>query len=205
MNTKQRLLVGSALPLLLVSVGLIAPKVTDAAQPDRIAQATLPQGSQGERGGHHRGPDFAAAAEQLGVTEDELKDALGVPDQPTLDENGRPVRPPRPDFAAAAEQLGVTEDELMQALGAGRHRGPDFAAAATQLGVTEDALKDALGVPDQPTLDENGRPVRPPRPDFAAAAEQLGVTEDELIDALGIPQRDGDRPGEFGPNAPMGN
>lgn len=50
-------------------------------------------------------PDFAAAAEQLGVTEEALMDALGNPSQG------------EPDFAAAAGALGVTETELMEALG----------------------------------------------------------------------------------------
>ena len=46
--------------------------------------------------------DFAAAAAQLGVTEDALRAALGAPP---------------PDFDAAAAQLGVTVDELIAALG----------------------------------------------------------------------------------------
>ena len=49
--------------------------------------------------------DLAAAAEQLGVTEEALRAALGDPAQGA------------PDFAAAAEALGVTEAELMAALG----------------------------------------------------------------------------------------
>ncbi|MEM8534832.1 MAG: DUF1566 domain-containing protein, partial [Chloroflexota bacterium] len=50
-------------------------------------------------------PDFAAAATQLGIAEEELMAALGDPSQGP------------PDFAAAAETLGVTEQELMDALG----------------------------------------------------------------------------------------
>ena len=46
-------------------------------------------------------PDLAAAADALGITEDELRAALGGPP---------------PDFAAAADTLGVTEDELTAAL-----------------------------------------------------------------------------------------
>ena len=50
-------------------------------------------------------PDLAAAAIQLGVTEEVLQAALGDPTQGP------------PDFAAAAQALGVTEDALIEALG----------------------------------------------------------------------------------------
>lgn len=55
----------------------------------------------GGRGGAGGPPNFAAAAEILGVTEQELRDALGGPP---------------PDFAAAAETLGLSEQELQAAL-----------------------------------------------------------------------------------------
>ena len=48
-------------------------------------------------------PDFAVAAEQLGVTEEELVAALGDPNQ-------------EQDFEAAAEELGATVEELEEAL-----------------------------------------------------------------------------------------
>jgi hypothetical protein len=73
-------------------------------------QSTLDDGSEG---GHPDGPgeqqempDLAAAAAELGVTEEELEAALGDPEQGA------------PDFAAAAAELGVTEEALMEALGA---------------------------------------------------------------------------------------
>jgi hypothetical protein len=50
--------------------------------------------------------DYAAVAQKLGVTEQQLKDALAV------DRTQGP-----PDFTAAAEKLGVTVDALQQALG----------------------------------------------------------------------------------------
>jgi hypothetical protein len=53
-------------------------------------------------------PDLAAAAAKLGVTEQQLRDALGPPPQ-----NGQ-----RPDLASAASKLGVTEAQLRAALGA---------------------------------------------------------------------------------------
>jgi hypothetical protein len=54
-----------------------------------------------------QGPDIATAAEQLGVTEDELKAALGDPSKGV------------PDIKAAAEILGVTTEELKSAIGIG--------------------------------------------------------------------------------------
>ena len=74
--------------------------------PDRVV--VFEDGDTGmEQGGGQggQGPDFAAAAEQLGVTEEALMDALGDPSQG------------QPDFAAAATKLGITEAELMAALG----------------------------------------------------------------------------------------
>lgn len=55
--------------------------------------------------GEQQMPDLAAAAEQLGVTEEALATALGDPGQGV------------PDFAAAAAELGITEADLMAALG----------------------------------------------------------------------------------------
>ncbi len=51
------------------------------------------------------GPDFAAAAQQLGITESELMEAFGEASQGP------------PDFAAIAEKLGISEEELLDALG----------------------------------------------------------------------------------------
>lgn len=48
-------------------------------------------------------PDLAAAAKKLGITESQLKDALG---------------PPPPDFSAAAKKLGIAESDLRAAMGA---------------------------------------------------------------------------------------
>jgi hypothetical protein len=56
----------------------------------------------GPGGQARRGPDLAAAAQKLGITEDTLRQALG---------------PPPPDLAYAAATLGVTEDQLRGALG----------------------------------------------------------------------------------------
>ncbi|MEM8779301.1 MAG: hypothetical protein AAGF26_10605 [Cyanobacteria bacterium P01_G01_bin.49] len=59
--------------------------------------------------------DLKAAAAELEVTEQQLKDSLGVPDNPPELSKGR--RPPRPDLKAAAAELGVPEQQLKDALG----------------------------------------------------------------------------------------
>ena len=81
-----------------------------AYRTDRVV--VFPDGDTGDVGGEAGGsggqqgmPDFAAAAAQLGVTEEALVEALGDPNQG------------QPDFAAAAAALGITETELMDALG----------------------------------------------------------------------------------------
>jgi hypothetical protein len=133
--------------------------------------------------------DMASAAEQLGVTEAVLMEAMCSPEQGPS------------DFAEVAETLGITEAALLDALGIdiadgetgipennenrpeqGGPGGPDesgqqmidMGAAAEQLGVTEEVLMEAMGSPEQGP------------PDFTAVAETLGVTEADLLDAMGI-------------------
>ncbi|MFH7245271.1 MAG: hypothetical protein ACHWZW_20730 [Spirulina sp.] len=135
----------------------------------QVPGACQGQGPRGERFNEH----VAEAAAELGVTEDALRSALGVPDQ----------RPERPDLATAAAELGTTEDELRETMhnfmqtqrqerqGQGPQAGPpDFTALAQQYGVSEAEFRRIMGIPD--------------RPDFAAAAAQLGVSEDALREAL---------------------
>lgn len=107
----RRLLALITLPVLIGTVGITALNAT-AQSSKQIAQ-TSPQPNQqrGER--QHRGPDFAAAATKLGISEATLKAALGVPATPPTPGQ----RPPRPDFKAAAAKLGVTEQQLVDALG----------------------------------------------------------------------------------------
>ena len=147
----------------------------------QTSPAPTGQGSQGvessepfqhrQGGGHSGGLEEAAA--QLGVSEADLKAALGLPAE----------RPPRPDLAATATQLGISETDLQEALHSNRRaarqegelgRGQALAATAAQLGVSEADLKTTLGLPAEP----------PPRPDLATAAAQLGVSETDLRDAL---------------------
>ena len=134
----RRTLLLIATPLVIGSVGFVSANRATAQ-----ADVNVKQEQTEKMGGRkHQRPDFAAAATELGVTEEALKTALGVPE--TRPENGQ--RPPRPDFEAAANELGVTEEALKQALGVPRNR-PDLDAAATQLGITKTELKTALGLP----------------------------------------------------------
>lgn len=195
MNTR-RLLALMAIPVLIGTIGFVALNQATAQSPKRLAQNSSQPNQQREGRKNHRGPDFAAAAQKLGISEAQLKEALGVSATPPAPGE----RPPRPDFKAAAAKLGITEEQLVSALGIPPR--PDFAAAAQKLGVTEADLKTALGVPSDPQGAPGEPGQRPPRPDLKAAAEKLGVTEQQLIDALGIPPRppeEGNQPGEFPP------
>ena len=154
----RRVLVVTAIPVLVGTFGFISLNQANAASKfSQIAQAQLPPNQPPDEQGRPPRPDFKAAAAKLGVTEQKLKDALGVPANPPNPAD-RNQRPPRPDFKAAAAKLGVSEQKL----------------------------KDALGVPANPP-NLGDRNQRPPRPDFKAAAAKLGVTEQQLKDALGVP------------------
>jgi len=59
----------------------------------------------GQNGGQRFQPNFTAAAQQLGVTEQQLRDALNTTSQG------------RRNLTAAAQQLGVTSQQLADALG----------------------------------------------------------------------------------------
>ncbi|MFE1746298.1 hypothetical protein [Coleofasciculus sp. H7-2] len=190
MKKTRRLLTLIAIPVLIGTFGSVALNQAIAQSPNRQAQNSS-QPNQQQEG--RRGPDFAAAAQKLGISEAKLKEALGVPANPTPGQ-----RPPRPDFKAAAAKLGITEQQLVNALGIPpRPPRPNFAAAAQKLGVSEANLKAALGVPANPPSTPPAPGQRPPRPDFKAAAAKLGVTEEQLVNALGIPPRppqDGNQP-----------
>lgn len=193
MNTR-RLLALMALPVVVGTFGFVALNQATAQPSNRLAQNSSQPNQQQQGRKNHRGPDFAAAAQKLGISEATLKEALGVPTTPPAPGE----RPPRPDFKAAAAKLGITEQQLVEALGVPPHPPrPDFAAAAQKLGVSEADLKTALGVPENPPSTPPAPGERPPRPDFKTAAEKLGVTEEQLINALGIPPRppeDGNQP-----------
>jgi membrane-bound lytic murein transglycosylase B len=160
MNTR-RLLAAIAIPVIVGTFGCVALNQAIAQSPNGLAQNSSQPNQQREGRRNHRGPDFAAAAQKLGISEAKLKEALGVPTNPQATPG---QRPPRPDFKAAAAKVGITEQQLVDALGIPPR--PDFAAAAQKLGVSEANLKAALGVPANP-------PTTPPTP----------------VNALGIPPR----------------
>ncbi|MGB3199292.1 MAG: hypothetical protein WBA99_00220 [Nodosilinea sp.] len=156
---------GLAMALLSGSLGFAALSQTTQSAP---AQPSLAQsGERFEGRGRGHGQGLANAAAQLGVSEADLKAALGLPAEP----------PTRPDLAAAATELGLSETDLREALretGPRGDRGQRLAHAATELGLSEADLRTALGLPTEPLQ----------RPDLATAAAALGVTEAELQDAL---------------------
>lgn len=177
-----------------------APAVLNTDSTNQIAaNAPAQQQQQGNRPG---GPDLTAVAAALGVTVDELQQALqnAIPADcaPASNTNGQNAQPAqgtncRPDLAAVATALGVTEDELKAALGSsmqgGRQGGGDLTAVAEALGVTVEELQQALQnarPADCTTTDPNTQPAQGTdcRPDLAAVATALGVTEEELQTAL---------------------
>ncbi|MFA6808163.1 MAG: hypothetical protein WCR27_04150 [Eubacteriales bacterium] len=85
----------------------IGPKqeVTGSQQEGQVPPEQGAPGAPQDGQGGQQMIDTASAAEQLGITEEVLIDALGDPNQGA------------PDFAAAAETLGITETELLDALG----------------------------------------------------------------------------------------
>ena len=108
-----------ATALLLGFSSLTFPDRTTANSNTVLAQSQ-PEPSQERK--HPPRIDFAAAAQQLGVTEAELIEALGLPakpPEPPSENNPPPNPPPRPrlDIPAAAKKLGVTEAELIKILG----------------------------------------------------------------------------------------
>ena len=78
------------------------PGMKSIKNPETAGNLTAP-------GPGHGGPDFAAAAKTLGVTEEALRSALGAPGEG------------RPDLGTVAKNLGVTTDTLKSALEAARN------------------------------------------------------------------------------------
>jgi hypothetical protein len=65
---------------------------------------------------HAKPPDFATAAQKLGVKELDLVKALGLPEKPPTNQAGSSSPPPRLDIKGAAAKLGVSEQKLVEAL-----------------------------------------------------------------------------------------
>jgi hypothetical protein len=206
MSWNRNLVMMATLPLLLAGTGLslFMPLATAQTGP-RVAQTERPsRGEHNQREGGRWGQggprlNLAAAAEQLGTTEAELRSALGLPapgEQPDREAMMARRQAMRQQAAArlsaAAAELGVEEADLVAAMRSQwqqrSQNGRGLTAMAEELGVSEDALRSAL-------MPENGWPEgarvggRRPGLDIAAAAEALGVTEAEVIDALGLSQR----------------
>lgn len=91
-----------ALMLALLPLALSACSVIEGLPEGMIPE--LEDGNQGDREEMLR-PNLSAAAETLGVDEEDLRLALGDPEEGP------------PDLAAAATELGVTEEALRDALG----------------------------------------------------------------------------------------
>ncbi len=99
------------------------------------AEAEMDEAEMGEGGPRGGAPDLAAAAEALGVSEQELMDALGGPP---------------PDFAAAAEALGISEEEIQAAMGDMGRGGPPEGGEAGAEDINQQA--ETEDVPSQPDL-----------------------------------------------------
>lgn len=177
------------------------PSVTGDAGTTILAQAQAEAGGQSQPLGdvpnqgapQQGGPDLTAAAEALGVTVEELQQALqaSIPAE-CVSADGQPVQgiDCRPDLTAAAETLGVTAEELGAALGKGDNgnRGErDLTAAAEALGVTVEELQQALQDARPAECTAEGQPAQGVdcRADLDAVATALGVTTEELQTALG--------------------
>ena len=208
-NKKILLVTCVALFAVLVSAcgGAVTQTQAQASDPQAAVQEQQPAqqqpsapgveaslNSNAQQGGPNNGKrgerDLTAAAEALGVTVEELQQALQDA-KPAECVDGQPSQGVdcRPDMDAVATALGVTVEELDAALGRGK--GPDFAAAAETLGVTEEELQQALEAakPAECATAEQGAPKDPNcRPDLETAAQTLGVTVEELQQALGKPQ-----------------
>ncbi|HXW98782.1 MAG TPA: hypothetical protein VEI51_03575 [Methanomicrobiales archaeon] len=95
--------------VLLVAAMIASGCVQDNGSPAQVpgGQATPTPGTGPRYGGQGQRfqPNFTAAAEKLGVTEQQLRDALNTTFQG------------RRNLTAAAQQLGVTTQQLSDALG----------------------------------------------------------------------------------------
>ena len=91
----------------VVSLVGCADSVASAVTTTAATSPGFPADSANQQGERPSPPavDYAAAAVKLGVTEQQLKDALATDGQS------------RPDFSTAAVTLGVTEEALRDALG----------------------------------------------------------------------------------------
>jgi hypothetical protein len=167
MPTNRKLLGAAAFSLALTGGGiagaLLGTPSPSGAQ-DGADETTTTEGG-AERLGAHRGEGLAAAAEAIGITEDELRTAL---------EDGRSI-------AQVAEAEGVEVQTVIDALVAnGTER---LEAAIADLPDRMAELVEREGLPDRGRgpggMHRGGR-----GPGLEAAAEAIGISEDELRTAL---------------------
>ena len=180
------------------------PAVTGDAETTVLAQDETGTGDQNQplsdvpnQDGPQGGPDLTAAAETLGVTVEELQQALqdSIPAECATTQ-GQPAQGTdcKPNLTTAAEALGVTAEELGAALGkvGEGNRERDLTAAAEVLGVTVEELQQALqDARPAECAATGGQPTQGVdcRADLEAAAAALGITTEELQTALGSDHR----------------
>ncbi|MEC9308015.1 MAG: hypothetical protein VX966_00700 [Chloroflexota bacterium] len=117
--------------------------------------------------------DMKQAAERLGITRDELREALGGPP---------------PDISIGAKTLGITEEDLLAALDMqerphgkkyqGRAQDNPLKIAADHLGISFEEFQKALGGPP---------------PDIEGASRKLGIDSEKIREALLVPPKKGKR------------
>lgn len=186
MKTKNVILTSMAVFALLVAAFMGITSVVSAQNAD------LSFVEHGPRGGG--GPNLEAVAAELGITAEELKEALQEARPAECVPGERPAEGVdcKPDLDAVATALGISAEELQSAFETVREaqRAERLSASAEELGVTVEELQTAL---------ENARPAecadlepgeRPAdgvdcRPDLEAVATELDVTVEELKSALG--------------------
>ena len=103
--------------LFILSAVLLTLEACSSVVSKTVAQSSLPPNG-AEKPQPPPRIDFAAASRKLGVSEAQLKAALGVPDKPPTKSS---TPPPPPNLQAAAAKLGVTEAKLIEALGIPPH------------------------------------------------------------------------------------
>lgn len=167
MSTNRKLLGAAAFSLALAGGGtagalLGTPTLSIAQDSSGDTTDTTAPGDDRGRFGEHRGEALTAAAEAIGISEDELRTAL---------EGGQSI-------AQVADAEGVDVQTVVDAL---------VANGTARLEEAIDALPDRMTeLVNREGLPERGWRGRPGGrvPGLEAAAEAIGITDDELRTAL---------------------
>lgn len=153
---KLRQLGASSLVLMSLSVlGIV--QISNAAE---AGQTQAPQSLEGrsrrpDRKSERPRINFAAAAAKLGIAEAKLKEALGVPSQPSQPSSQVPSQGNPPSGEQGQPKPSQREKG---------HRRParlDIKGAAAKLGITEQKLIHALGLPPKPQQTQSGGMQQP--------------------------------------------